>query len=798
MSVLPTSVLLISTAHVSTIAGPHDLINKIICRVFQRLSVQFFYTILFFSFSSGQTVTIIGRVIDGSTNSGIAHAVVSLRGPGGIGRSDEQGFFQLTSNSSEVYFITVRHPAYCDDAEDVSSFVQSRDTVTIILQPRIFQTNEILIRSTRLPAAEANTPFPTNILSHDDLLRHPEATSSDILKHTPGLSLVQDGTWETSIAIRGMNRSSIVALVDNIRIETASDISGALSLFNVHDLERIETIRSSGAAVYGTGALGGIVHFTSKRAAFTEVSHTHAEVSGDFTAVNNCISQYIALEGTSERMSGRISGSLRHADNISTPSGPLPNSQFRDFNFTGSLGLKTFDEQSLHLSYQRSQAEDTGISGGSPISAAATATYKQMRRELFGLEYTLPDISASVLSLTARLSYQNIYRNVEIIQTPSLTLTPHAVHATITAQIESNINTGVNNFLAVGAEVWQRDLTSKREKINKANKTVTGDIPVPHSQFLSAGIYGQDKWSVIPNIFSIIAGARYDWIRVTNDEAVNPEYVITNGSLDRTPPNQTVLWKSGSATNGSWSINGGVQYSLFVNVDLTMLISTAFRSPSLEERYQYLTLGDGIHVGNPDLKPEHCTGMNAGVRWHTDGMNIRTDLFINSLTDLVSDVPGTFEGSFAFVKRNISRARLYGFEISGEQQLVPGTTLLISVSSVRGENTATHTNLPFIPPVHGTVEIQTNVNGIGTFVFSSSFNAAQSFTAAGETRTAGYAVSGIDAVSDPLTAGLFSLTVRCGIQNIFDQAYHNHLSTIRGTNRDAPGRNFSLSITITI
>ncbi|MFZ4619309.1 MAG: TonB-dependent receptor [Bacteroidota bacterium] len=784
--------------HTSTIAGTDHLIIRIFCRIFQRLNVQFLITLLLISFSSGQSLTIIGRVIDGSTRNGIANAAVSLQRSERIEQSDGQGFFRLSIRSAEELSLIVRHPAYCETMDEISSAVNSNDTVTVILQPRVFQADEILIRSTRLPAAEGNTPFPANVLLHDDLLRHSDTTPSDILNHTPGISLIQDGTWETSIAIRGMNRSSIIALVDNIRIETASDISGALSLVNVHDLERIETIRSSGASVYGTGALGGIIHFITKRASFTEASDTQAEVNSEYATVNNCTSQYISLERSSERISGRISGGVRHADNTMTPSGALANSQFKDFNVTGSLGFKTIEEQSLHLSYQLSQAENTGISGGSPISTAATATYKRMRRELFGLEYLFPSISPTVSSLTARLSYQNISRNVEIIQTPSLTLTPHAVHSTVNAQIESRINTGGISVLAVGAEVWQRELTSKREKINTANMTVTGDIPIPHSRFLSAGIYAQDEWAVIPEMLSFVSGVRYDWIRVSNDQAVNPEYVITNGTLNTTPSNQTVLWKNGSATNGSWSINSGVQYSLSENVQLTTLFSTAFRSPSLEERYQYLTLGDGIHVGNPDLKPEQSTGLNAGIQLHMDGLKFRTDLFINSLSDLVSEVPGTFEGSAAYVKQNISKARLYGYEISGEQLLVQGTSLLISVSSVRGENTASHTNLPFIPPVRGSIEVRTYYNGKGTLALASTLSAAQSNTAAGETQTPGYAVVDINAASDAVIFGQFSFIVRCGIQNIFNKAYHNHLSTVRGPNRDAPGRNFTLSITVTV
>jgi outer membrane receptor protein involved in Fe transport len=55
----------------------------------------------------------------------------------------------------------------------------------------------------------------------------------------------------------------------------------------------------------------------------------------------------------------------------------------------------------------------------------------------------------------------------------------------------------------------------------------------------------------------------------------------------------------------------------------------------------------------------------------------------------------------------------------------------------------------------------------------------------------------INAVSIPLQAGHWSVTLRTGFQNIFNTAYQNHLSTLRGVIKDEPGRNYYLSATVT-
>ena len=120
----------------------------------------------------------------------------------------------------------------------------------------------------------------------------------------------------------------------------------------------------------------------------------------------------------------------------------------------------------------------------------------------------------------------------------------------------------------------------------------------------------------------------------------------------------------------TWSATAGLRYTIDSHIDLTFLAATAFRSPSLEERYQYLDLGNGyIQVGNPNLQPERSVCLNAGSRVHTEEFTAQADLFLNQLRNLVSTIPGTFEGRPALMNTNIGEARLYRYEISGELNL---------------------------------------------------------------------------------------------------------------------------------
>jgi outer membrane receptor protein involved in Fe transport len=766
---------------------------------FKRISTYAFLFVFHSSFSLSQSSSLSGKVVDAATYEPVPQAVVEILELGQLKSTDHQGCFQFKELPPGRYTLLIRHIAYAHDEQSCTLPLHQNDSIVILLHPALFKTNAVVVRSSRTSSALSTVPYPVDIEMNDRITQFSTVTVSDALDNVPGVALVRDGTWETAVSIRGMSRSNIVSLIDNTRIETANDIAGALSLINIHDLERIEILKSSGSVLYGTGALGGVLHLTTKRPSFTDGVQVNAEWTGDASSVDGGVSNFGAVQCSSDQYALRLSGGYRNAGNTSTPDGVLPNSQYHDFSATGSLGIKTIDEQALFISYQRSQAENTGIPGGSAFGATAAVRYTLARRELFGLEYDIPNISVRLPLITLRLSRQEIDRNVEVIQSPVVTVTPHAVHTTVDGQLESKIIPMADHLLVVGAEAWERALVSQREKYLFSLNKIIGERPIPSSRYFSGGIYAQDEWSILPDVWTITLGARYDWIRVNNDKTFNPDYVVTSGKRQINTADSTILWNSGSAHDESWSANAGMRYAINSHVDFTVLAATAFRSPSLEERYQYLDLGNGyIQVGNPNLQPERSVCFNAGARVHTEGASMQTDLFLNQLTNLVTTVSGVFEGRPALLNTNIGEARLYGYEFSSEISLSAWSVLKTSLAYVRGQDVRNYADLPQIAPFNGHIELSGYFQQVGTMTLSCSGETSQRNLASGEPYTAGYAVVDIGAASVPWNIGGFSWTLHAGIQNLLNKAYQNHLSTLRGIIKEEPGRNYFLSLTLSV
>jgi hemoglobin/transferrin/lactoferrin receptor protein len=748
--------------------------------------------------SGARGATLAGRLVDRDTGRPVEAASVRLLEAARVMRTDATGSFAFDGLAPGAYTLSAHHLSYADAEREVRAGNGAPDSVVVPLSPAFYRADEIVVRGTRSTTPLGATPWAADAADGERLRETPSATLSDALGRLPGVALSRDGAWQTALSIRGLGRSNVVARIDDARIETSTELSGGLSLVNPLDLERVEVMRSSGSVLSGSGSLGGAVQMVTRRAEFRDTPRAGFELVDGVTSVNRGVSHYAAGERSGPRQALRVSAGWRNAAVTRTPAGVLANSQYRDYSGTASLGLRTVGAQVLTASYQRAQAEDAGIPGGAPFTASAKATYTLARRELFGLEYAMPNLSPRVPLVTARLSRQRIARDVEVVQSPTIVVTPHGVHTTTSGQLEARLAPGAGQRLVAGAELWHRSLESRREKRLAAAHKIVGERPAPETAYMSGGAYLQDDWNAVPQHLRVVLGARYDRSRTQNDRTMNPDYEIVNGALDTTPPGQVLLWPAAVTYDQSWSANAGAHVTVTPHVALTLLLATAFRSPSPEERFQVLDLGSSLHAGNPDLRPERSVTLDAGAHLSLGRTRLQLNAFGNRLTDLVTEVPGTFEGrtNNVFVKANIGAARLYGFEVSAETRIVPAALAHVSAAYVRGEDTYHHANLPQIAPLTAQAGLDLEALAAGTLRLACSAAHTQGNPAAGETRTPGYATFGWSFASAAFGPGHGALRVRAGMDNVFDRAYRLHLSTLRGLVNLEPGRNYFLTVSL--
>lgn len=750
-----------------------------------------------FAITAGASIagaaSITGRVVERGTDRPIAEVAVRLGADGPTARTDRAGHFTFADVPPGVHVLTTRHVAWASLERTV--IVPSADTLRLALSMAVYRTDEVVVRSTRATETVHASPMAAHVVSREELRSVGGLTPAEPLGTAPGLALVRDGSWQTALSIRGQCRGSIVTLIDDTRVETAQDLAGALSLVDLHELERAEVVLSPGSVLFGTGALGGAVHLMTRRPRFGPDAGWTGEWSSGVHTGEFGLSHHAALEHAGPAHALRLSAGRRRAGDTRTPAGDVPNSSFGEWSTATGLGLRGPGGSRAFVSYQRVQAEDAGIPGGGPIAATAVATYRVARRERFALELQLPPPSRTVALLTARVAHQSIAREVEIVQSPTVLVTPHATHDATSAQIEARLTPGRRHGLIVGIEAWRRDLDSRRERLLRATNRRIGERPVPRSSHTSGGVYAQHEWELRPERTRVVLGARADANRMRNERAMQPEWVEVGGVPQVPVPGQFELWSAGRSDDASWDASAGVHHRWNDVWSASVHAATAYRTASLEERFQYLDLGSTLRVGDPDLRSERSRALGGGVRLETAATTVQVDGFVHALTDLVSELPGTFQGRAAFVKTNVGRAQLHGFETSVEQRLGRAFAARGALAFVRGLDYSRGANLSQVSPLSGTFELRALHPRVGTLRAGAVAAATQRHPGPGEPATPGWVTWNASGTSGPLALAGSRVRLRAGVDNVFDRAYRRHLSTLRGAIPLEPGRRWTLSAT---
>jgi len=769
-----------------------------------------------------QSINFQGKVTDSKTNQPISGAFVFINYSYST-YTNNHGLFLIQDIPQGKYEIKISHLGYKLYSGEVTIESSLKD-FNITLEPSLIELDEVIVSTSKTEDYIKNSPYSELLISAKEIESKPLQSFADIVKNQPGVSLLRDGVWGTEISIRGLNRENIVTLIDGSRILTATDIAARLSMVNLNDIERIEIIKGASSSIYGSGATGGIVNIITKSPSLYNTFSINGNVSAQYNSVNNLSSFNGLLYSGGSFWASKFAGSYRKADNIQTPLGELKNSQFEDYSFTGSLNVLPVTNQKLSVDYQLFKANDVGIPGASVFPNNADVRYPFEKRELISAGYEIQNISKMFYKLSAKYSYQFIARDVENIphtvqmvpgsgSTPArrvsvLKITPGADHKSNNILLQGNLLLADWNNLIIGMDYWDRKYEGHREKyqkievldstgqvVNTTNKVI-GEKPLPNSSYSSLGVFAQDGMNLLKDKLDLNLGVRYDYISITGEKTFNPEYEIVNGNLNNNPTGQQIIWNDVKSNNSSFSSNLGLKYSLSPMINITIGFAYSFRSPSLEERFQFIDQGSLVRIGNPNLKPEEGKSADFGFRLYADNLKIITSIYYNYFNNLVSEVRGTFEGRNATFKTNIGEARIYGFDLSSEYNFINDYVFYTAFAYTKGDDVTSGGNLPEIPPLNGTVGIKFNLFDFANADVSSTLFAEQGDVASGELKTPGYAIFNFVLSSMPIDFTSVKIKVFAGVENLFDKSYRNHLSTTRGNLTIEPGRNIFTKLTM--
>lgn len=124
------------------------------------------------------------------------------------------------------------------------------------------ELGETVVTATRTKLEEKQVPMAVQVIKADEMKKKGAYNVRDAIKNATGIDVSRNGTSMVgnNVSVRGMGTTETLILVDGRRIageDSASTMNAyELDRINVNQIDRVEILRGSGSAVWGSDATG--------------------------------------------------------------------------------------------------------------------------------------------------------------------------------------------------------------------------------------------------------------------------------------------------------------------------------------------------------------------------------------------------------------------------------------------------------------------------------------------------------------------------------------------------------------
>jgi vitamin B12 transporter len=516
---------------------------------------------------------------------------------------------------------------------------------------------ETVVTGTRAPLAAARIPAAVTVITRQDIEERGYQSLAEALAAVPGLHLVQAGGLgqQASAFLRGTASRHVRVLLDGVPIEDPSDPNGAFNFGNdlLGDIERIEVVRGPASALYGSGAIGGVVNLITRRAPPGRAFAPFGEIAG---GTQSTLRGTIGAAGDPGGLDWMLAGQA-----LST----------RGFNATAPRFLSSLGERDGLRA-----AAFTARLGATPIEGTRLEALLRWRENVLGLDDVPrddPNYSGSDrrwfgflrgetrlfdgrwttgLRLAATQDRRR-YLNLPDAGSPAGSYDLYRGERVV---LDWANTVRLGGFGPVSDALIAFGVAEERERADSASGSPFFRTTVSASQRSLAG-HGGLQFRLFDRL-DLSAGLRHD----------APE---------------------GFDGATSWQV-GGVLALPEIATRLRAAAGTAFKAPSLFQRFGVIGT---FFRGNPDLRPERSLAWEAGAETDLlDGFATVSALYFESrIRDLIN-----FDAAFRTLE-NVDRARIRGAELGLTLRPAPWLSATLAWTITDARDAATGERLPRRP-----------------------------------------------------------------------------------------------------
>ena len=595
-----------------------------------------------------QTGTVVGTVRDeaGIPLPGIN---VVLTGTTLGDATDLDGEYQIRQIPAGTYRIQASSIGF--EAENRSITIAPGDVLTMdfVLREATLRGDEVVVTAARRAQRFSDVPVSIELVLPEELETRNILSLDEALRYVPGVQMA-----DNQVNVRGSSGftfntgSRVLLLLDGLPLLRPDSEGVPHDALPIAQIERIEVVKGPGSALYGSGALGGVINIITKD--YPRTPETTLQLyAGAYEPVRYEVWREQWEDADEPRRFG--GGSFTHARQLGTKAGFWLNTSYREdegfTNFRTERDLDAF----LKFGWRPSTAFRFDMLSGWTFRKSDSFLYWNGARdalnpgelEFGGIQATgTNDNQTNLFSLmpsfthvvSSAFFYAIKGRLIGIVIQPlEDDGTPKPVENGTTGiryggEIQANWQTHFGSYLTGGVTTEQ--LLTESSFFQPDTVDASARSQPERAAFLQVEQALTDR-------LNVVAGVRYD------------TYEIDTTEVER-----------------KLSPKLNVSYRFSEYLTLRAAYGEGFRVPSLGERFvndrAFLPI-----VPNLDLRPEISTSYEVGVRSGVAlprGLRSQMDvaLFWNDYRRLVEPTFVAEEQAFQFI--NLIKARIRGFEAS--------------------------------------------------------------------------------------------------------------------------------------
>lgn len=125
----------------------------------------------------------------------------------------------------------------------------------------------IIVTATRTAQTVDQSLASVTVINQQQIEKSQAHTLEELLKNSAGITFSNNGGLgkQTSLFLRGTDDSHTLIMVDGVRMGSATTGSTALQFISLSQIEKIEIVRGPQSSLYGSDAIGGIVHIFTRQ-----------------------------------------------------------------------------------------------------------------------------------------------------------------------------------------------------------------------------------------------------------------------------------------------------------------------------------------------------------------------------------------------------------------------------------------------------------------------------------------------------------------------------------------------------